>query len=73
MDAVVSGCTECEMEPCGDSIGFGGHVDETGHASLDALVIDGYSHVVLVNSDLRLLRGSISKFKWFFRQEFTSI
>ncbi|CAI6349391.1 unnamed protein product [Macrosiphum euphorbiae] len=41
IDAVVAGCTVCELEQCDGTVGYGGSPDENGETSLDALIIDG--------------------------------
>lgn len=41
LDAVQSGCAVCEEEQCDGSVGFGGHPDEMGEVTLDALIMNG--------------------------------
>ena len=41
MSSVVAGCTECEINPCASSVGWGGSIDDRGNVSLDALIMDG--------------------------------
>lgn len=44
LDAVESGCGECEKEQCDGTVGFGGSPDERGETTLDAMIMDGYEH-----------------------------
>lgn len=48
VDAVVAGCTICEQEQCDGTVGYGGSPDENGETTLDALVIDGLIHNLLL-------------------------
>jgi hypothetical protein len=41
VDAIVSGCTVCEMKPCSSSVGFGGSPNDEGETTLDAMIMDG--------------------------------
>lgn len=41
LDAVQRGCAVCEEEQCDGSVGFGGHPDERGETTLDALIMNG--------------------------------
>uniref|UniRef100_H2Z8A4 N(4)-(Beta-N-acetylglucosaminyl)-L-asparaginase n=1 Tax=Ciona savignyi TaxID=51511 RepID=H2Z8A4_CIOSA len=41
LDAVETGCTQCEIDQCGGSVGFGGSPDENGETTLDAMIMDG--------------------------------
>ena len=43
VDAVVGGCSVCEVEQCDLSVGYGGSPDESGETTLDAMVMDGDS------------------------------
>ena len=42
MQAVVAGCTQCEVDQCNGTVGFGGSPDENGETTLDAMIMDGY-------------------------------
>ncbi|XP_065883752.1 putative N(4)-(beta-N-acetylglucosaminyl)-L-asparaginase GH22932 isoform X2 [Dysidea avara] len=46
LDAVVAAGTECEVEQCDHSVGYGGSPDEKGETTLDAMIMDGVSHDV---------------------------
>lgn len=59
MDAVVNGCTRCEMDQCDHTVGFGGSPDESGETSLDALLIDGDTLNVGAVANLRRVRDAI--------------
>ena len=42
IDAVVSGCSQCEVDQCDGTVGWGGiSPDEDGHTTLDAMVMEG--------------------------------
>lgn len=41
VDAVEAGCSECEMERCDGSVGWGSDPDEAGETTLDAMIMDG--------------------------------
>lgn len=38
LDALVEGCSRCERDQCGYTVGYGGSPDETGETTLDAMV-----------------------------------
>ncbi len=38
--SVVEGCTQCEVDQCDGTVGFGGSPDEQGETTLDAMVMD---------------------------------
>ncbi|KAF8791843.1 N(4)-(Beta-N-acetylglucosaminyl)-L-asparaginase like protein [Argiope bruennichi] len=41
LDAVEAGCTQCEIEQCDHTVGYGGSPDENGETTLDAMIMDG--------------------------------
>lgn len=41
VDAVEQGCTQCELDQCDGSVGFGSGQDSTGEVTLDAMIMDG--------------------------------
>lgn len=41
VDAVVAGCSACEVLRCDGTVGPGGSPDENGETTLDALIMDG--------------------------------
>lgn len=41
VDAVVSGCSQCEAEQCRGTVGPNGSPDEEGETTLDAMIMDG--------------------------------
>ena len=41
VDAVERGCSECEIQRCDGSVGWGGSPDEMGETTLDAMIMDG--------------------------------
>jgi len=40
LDAVYHGCTQCEIDQCDGTVGFGGSPDENGETTLDSLILD---------------------------------
>lgn len=59
MDAVVDGCTQCEIDQCDMSVGYGGSPDENGETTLDAMIIDGETHSIGAVGALRNVKGAI--------------
>lgn len=53
IQAVVEGCTVCEVEQCDGSVGYGGSPDESGETTLDAMIMDGVTHDIGAVGDLR--------------------
>lgn len=41
VDAVVAGCSACEVLRCDGTVGPGGSPDENGETTLDALIMNG--------------------------------
>ena len=41
VDAVVSGCSQCEADQCRGAVGANGSPDEEGETTLDAMIMDG--------------------------------
>lgn len=41
VDAVVEGCTACEVAQCDFTVGYGGSPDENGETTLDAMIMNG--------------------------------
>lgn len=61
LDAVEKGCSVCEIQRlCGDSVGYGGHPDETGKTTLDAMIMDGATHQVGSVGNLKRVKNAIS-------------
>lgn len=40
IDAVEQGCSQCEVDQCDGTVGWGGSPDENGETTLDAMIID---------------------------------
>ncbi|XP_053487995.1 N(4)-(beta-N-acetylglucosaminyl)-L-asparaginase [Ictalurus furcatus] len=59
LDAVQRGCSACEEEQCDGSVGFGGHPDETGETTLDALIMNGDTMEVGAVGDLRRVKNAV--------------
>jgi N4-(beta-N-acetylglucosaminyl)-L-asparaginase len=59
LEAVVSGCEQCEMDQCDGTVGFGGSPDETSETTLDAMIMDGLTHDVGSVAGLRQIKNAI--------------
>ncbi|XP_038611264.1 N(4)-(beta-N-acetylglucosaminyl)-L-asparaginase [Tachyglossus aculeatus] len=59
LDAVESGCSLCEAQQCDGSVGFGGHPDELGETTLDAMIMDGTTMEVGAVAGLRRIKNAI--------------
>ncbi|XP_018593859.1 N(4)-(beta-N-acetylglucosaminyl)-L-asparaginase isoform X2 [Scleropages formosus] len=59
LDAVERGCAQCEMDQCDGSVGFGGHPDENGETTLDAMIMNGNTMEVGAVGDLRRIKNAI--------------
>ncbi|XP_060741649.1 N(4)-(beta-N-acetylglucosaminyl)-L-asparaginase [Tachysurus vachellii] len=59
LDAVQSGCSACEEDQCDGSVGFGGHPDETGETTLDALIMNGDTMEVGAVGGLRRVKNAV--------------
>ncbi|XP_066488150.1 N(4)-(beta-N-acetylglucosaminyl)-L-asparaginase [Tiliqua scincoides] len=59
LDAVERGCGQCELEQCDGSVGYGGHPDEHGETTLDAMIMDGNTMEVGAVADLRRIKNAI--------------
>ncbi|KAM9470797.1 N(4)-(beta-N-acetylglucosaminyl)-L-asparaginase [Clarias gariepinus] len=59
LDAAQRGCSVCEVEQCDGSVGFGGHPDETGETTLDALIMNGDTMEVGAVGDLRRVKNAV--------------
>ncbi|KAJ8298233.1 hypothetical protein KUTeg_024764, partial [Tegillarca granosa] len=60
VDAVVTGCSECETQQCRDTVGYGGHPDENGETTLDAMIMDGRTMDVGAVGCLRKIKSAIA-------------
>ena len=52
VDAVVVGCSVCEVQQCDRTVGYGGSPDENGETALDAMIMDGYAKVLNLQTRL---------------------
>ncbi|XP_037002441.2 N(4)-(beta-N-acetylglucosaminyl)-L-asparaginase [Artibeus jamaicensis] len=59
LDAVETGCAQCEKEQCDGTVGFGGSPDEAGETTLDAMIMDGTTMNVGAVGDLRRIKNAI--------------
>ncbi|XP_042900663.1 N(4)-(Beta-N-acetylglucosaminyl)-L-asparaginase isoform X2 [Parasteatoda tepidariorum] len=60
LDAVEKGCSQCEIEQCDHTVGYGGSPDENGETTLDAMIMDGSTHDVGAVAALRRIKNAIS-------------
>ncbi|KAG8191915.1 hypothetical protein JTE90_007715 [Oedothorax gibbosus] len=60
LDAVEAGCSQCEIEQCDHTVGYGGSPDENGETTLDAMIMDGVTHDVGGVAALRRVKSAIS-------------
>lgn len=60
LDAVEKGCSQCEIDQCDNTVGYGGSPDENGETTLDAMIMDGMSHDVGAVAALRRIKSAIS-------------
>uniref|UniRef100_A0A671PYM8 N(4)-(Beta-N-acetylglucosaminyl)-L-asparaginase n=1 Tax=Sinocyclocheilus anshuiensis TaxID=1608454 RepID=A0A671PYM8_9TELE len=59
LDAVERGCSQCELEQCDGSVGFGGSPDERGETTLDAMIMNGDTMEVGAVADLRRVKNAV--------------
>lgn len=59
VDAVVAAASRCEVDQCDRTVGYGGSPDESGHTTLDALVMDGDSMRAGAVSNLQHIKNAI--------------
>lgn len=59
IDALVAGCSVCEVEQCDFTVGYGGSPDEKGDVRLDALIMDGRTMNVGAVASLKNIRNVI--------------
>ncbi|XP_064637165.1 N(4)-(Beta-N-acetylglucosaminyl)-L-asparaginase-like [Lineus longissimus] len=59
LDAVVAGCTRCEVLQCDGTVGYGGSPDENGETTLDAMIMNGVTHDVGAVADLKRIKNAI--------------
>ncbi|XP_067943797.1 N(4)-(Beta-N-acetylglucosaminyl)-L-asparaginase-like [Watersipora subatra] len=60
LDAVESGCSQCEVDQCDGTVGYGGSPDENGETTLDAMIMDGVTHDVGAVGGLRRVKEAMS-------------
>jgi len=59
LDAVYHGCTQCEIDQCDGTVGFGGSPDENGETTLDSLILDARTMNAGAVGGLRRVRNAI--------------
>lgn len=60
IDAIEKGCSQCEMDQCDGTVGWGGSPSETGETTLDAMIMDGETYDVGAVGGLRRVKSAIS-------------
>ncbi|XP_067885430.1 N(4)-(Beta-N-acetylglucosaminyl)-L-asparaginase-like isoform X2 [Heterodontus francisci] len=60
LDAVEKGCTQCEIDQCRGTVGYGGNPDEHGETTLDAMIMNGNTIEVGGVGQLRRIKSAIS-------------
>ena len=59
LDTTQAACRFCESNQCRGSVGFGGHPDEQGEVTQDALVMDGRTMKVGAVAALRNIKNAV--------------
>ncbi|CAK8671805.1 unnamed protein product [Clavelina lepadiformis] len=59
ISAIEKGCTQCEIDQCDGSVGFGGSPDENGETTLDAMIMDGTTMNVGAVGCLRNVKNAV--------------
>lgn len=59
VEAVVSGCQECQDLRCDGTVGYGGSPDEYGESTLDAVIMDGDTHDAGAVASLKRIKNAI--------------
>lgn len=60
LDAIEHGCSQCEVDRCDGTVGWGGSPSETGEVTLDAMIMDGVTYDVGAVGGLRRIKNAIS-------------
>lgn len=60
LDAIEHGCSQCEIDRCDGTVGWGGSPSETGEVTLDAMIMDGETYDVGAVGGLRRIKNAIS-------------
>lgn len=63
VDAVVDGCSACEVLRCDGTVGPGGSPDENGESTIDALVMNGWTMEVGAVGAMRYVKDGIKAAK----------
>ncbi|RXN07343.1 N(4)-(beta-N-acetylglucosaminyl)-L-asparaginase [Labeo rohita] len=59
LDAVETGCAQCEVDQCDGSVGFGGSPDERGETTLDAMIMNGDTMEVGAVANLHRVKNAV--------------
>lgn len=59
LDSVELGCSQCEVDRCDGTVGWGGSPSETGETTLDAMIMDGETYDVGAVAGLRNITNAI--------------
>lgn len=60
LDAIEKGCSQCEIDRCDGTVGWGGSPSESGETTLDAMIMDGETYDVGAVGGLRRIKSAIS-------------
>ncbi|XP_053559833.1 N(4)-(beta-N-acetylglucosaminyl)-L-asparaginase [Bombina bombina] len=59
LDAVEQGCTQCEIDQCDGTVGYGGSPDEAGETTLDAMIMNGKTMEIGAVANLKRIKNAI--------------
>ncbi|KPM03956.1 Asparaginase-like protein [Sarcoptes scabiei] len=59
LSAIVVACSKCQTLQCDHTVGWGGSPDENGETTLDAMIMDGFTHKVASIGALRDVKNVI--------------
>lgn len=60
LDAIEKGCSQCEIDRCDGTVGWGGSPSESGETTLDAMIMDGETYDVGAVGGLRRIKSAMS-------------
>ncbi|XP_068125145.1 N(4)-(beta-N-acetylglucosaminyl)-L-asparaginase [Hyperolius riggenbachi] len=59
LDTVEKGCTQCEVDQCDGTVGYGGSPDESGETTLDAMIMNGNTMEAGAVAGLKRIKNAI--------------
>ena len=60
-----AGCTQCEVDQCDTTVGFGGSPDENGEVRLDSMLMDGTTMNVGAVGSMGQIKQATAITRWF--------